>query len=130
MLQPLTTTVHRRTPLAPAVTRRLWILLWADVMAAVWMFSAGAWLDAHQIAAVLTFGGHHLLVLFVAGLSFWALAVLAAFTGGFSTVTPLQSVLISIAAVTSLMALAGVVSVILLIVGGGLFLGTVARLLR
>jgi hypothetical protein len=58
--------------------RLLWAMTTLNVMAASWMIAAGDWLD-HQsrVSAVVTLGGHHLVVLWLAVGAFAILAVLA-----------------------------------------------------
>ena len=106
----------------------LWAALAANAMAAAWMISAGEWLDHHsRVTAVLTLGGHHVVVLWLAGLAFGILAVLAPMTGGFVTATRVQSVLLSIAGVGSVVALAGVLSVATLAAGVVLLVAILGR---
>lgn len=42
----------------------LWLIAVLDVMSVAWVLSAGDWLD--RTAAVITLGGHHLVVLWLA----------------------------------------------------------------
>ncbi len=103
----------------PAGSRRgLWILATVDVMAATWMHAAGEWLDtASTVTSVITLGGHHLLVFWLAALGFALLAGTAPVTGGFAEMNRVQAVLIAVAGAASAAALAGVISVVGLIVG-------------
>jgi hypothetical protein len=115
----------------PDRARRLpWLLAGLDVMAAAWMISAGDWLD-HQsrISAVITLGGHHLVVLSLAVFGFCILAVLAPLTGGFAALNRLQLVALSIAGVVSVVAVAGVASVVALVVGAVVLVALLGRAL-
>jgi hypothetical protein len=109
---------------------RLWILAGFDVMAAAWMIAAGDWLDrTNRVTSVITLGGHHLLVLWLAVLGFGILAVLAPTTGGFAVLNRVQVVALAVAGVVSVVALAGVVSVAALVVGLALLTALVGRAL-
>lgn len=115
----------------PDRARRLpWALAGLDVMAAAWMISAGDWLDRQsRVTAVITLGGHHLVVLWLAVLGFGILAVLAPLTGGFAELNRLQLVALSIAGVTSVVAVAGVASVAALVVGSVVLVALLGRAL-
>jgi hypothetical protein len=115
----------------PDRARRLpWALAGLDVMATAWMISAGDWLDSQsRVTAVITLGGHHLVVLWLAVLGFGILAVLAPLTGGFAELNRLQLVALSIAGVTSVVAVAGVASVAALVVGTVLLIALLGRAL-
>ena len=109
---------------------RLWGLAGGDVMAASWMIAAGDWLDrTNRVTSVITLGGHHLVVLWLAVLGFAILAVLAPLTGGFAELNRVQVVALSVAGVVSVVALAGVVSVAALVVGLALLTALVGRAL-
>src|SRR5947199_233109 len=60
----------------------LWVLAALDVMVVAWMLSAGDWLD--RTAPVVTLGGHHVVVLWLAVAGFVLLAGMALLTGGFA----------------------------------------------
>jgi hypothetical protein len=99
-------------------------------MAVAWMAAAGPWLDeTSRVTAVVTLGGHHHLVMLLAGIGFVTLAVLAPITEGFNSAGTLEVALISIACMVSVIALAGILSVVLLVVGSGFLVGLVGRLL-
>jgi len=109
---------------------RLWGLAGGDVMAASWMIAAGDWLDrTNRVTSVITLGGHHLVVLWLAVLGFAILAVLAPLTGGFAELNRVQVVALSVAGVVSVVALAGIVSVAALVVGVALLAALVGRAL-
>ena len=115
----------------PDRARRLpWALAGLDVMAAAWMISAGDWLDRQsRVTAVITLGGHHLVVLWLAVLGFGILAVLAPLTGGFAQLNRAQLVALSIAGVISVVAVAGIASVAALVVGTVLLVALLGRAL-
>lgn len=108
----------QQVPLPIRARRLLWVIATADVMAASWMIAAGDWLDRQsRVSSVVTLGGHHLVVLWLALLGFGILAVLAPMTNGFATMNRIQVAALSIAGVASVLALAGILSVAALIVG-------------
>ena len=113
----------------PDRARRLpWMLAAVDVMAAAWMISAGDWLDrASRVTSVVTLGGHHLVVLWLAVLGFGILAVLAPLTGGFAELNRIHLVALSVAGVVSVVAVAGIVSVAALVAGLALVVALVGR---
>jgi hypothetical protein len=112
----------------PRARRVLWAITVLDVMAATWMHTAGDWLD-HQsrVSAVITLGGHHRVVFWLAVLAFAILAVLATLTGGFATISRIQLGALAFAGVLSVLALAGIISVIGLVVGVVLLVAIVVR---
>jgi hypothetical protein len=81
------------------------------------------------VTAVVTLGGHHLVVLGSAGFAFAILAVLAPMTAGFSVATGPQLAMLAIAGVASTVAFAGVLSVVVLVVGVALLVALVGRAL-
>jgi hypothetical protein len=115
----------------PDRARRLpWLLAGVDVMAAAWMIAAGDWLDhASRVTSVITLGGHHLIVLWLAVLGFAILAVLAPLTGGFAELDRVQLVALSVAGVLSVVAVAGIASVAALVVGTVLLVALLGRAL-
>ncbi len=115
----------------PDRARRLpWALAGLDVMAASWMVSAGDWLDrASRVTSVITLGGHHLVVLWLAVLGFAILAVLAPLTGGFAELNRVQLVALSVAGVLSMVAVAGIASIAVLVVGTVLLVALLGRAL-
>lgn len=110
-------------------SRWLWILIGADVMAAIWMITAGSWFDAHPLTVVITLGGHHRITLALAVVGFVILAVLAPLTQGFTLASRPQGALLATAALISIVALAGILSLTLAVLLAGLFVGAVGRLL-
>jgi hypothetical protein len=112
----------------PRARRVLWGITMLDVMAATWMLTAGDWLD-HQsrVSAVVTLGGHHLVVFWLAVFAFAILAVVAPLTGGFALVNRVHVGALSIAGVFSVVALAGIVSVVGLVVGVVLLVAIIGR---
>ena len=116
--------------LPPGGRRTLWVLMALNVMAAAWMLAAGDRLDRYSaVTAVVTLGGHHLVVLGSAGFAFAILAVLAPMTAGFSVATGPQLAMLAIAGVASTVAFAGVLSVVVLVVGVALLVALVGRAL-
>jgi hypothetical protein len=117
-----------RSPLQPRTRRGLWKLALANAAAAVWMYSVGGWLDeTSRVSSVITLGGHHVLVFWLAVVGFGILAATASMTGGFAEVTRLQAILIAVAGAMSVVALAGVISVLSLVVGVVLLISLLGR---
>jgi hypothetical protein len=53
-----------RVALSQRASRRLWVVAVLDMTAVAWMIAIGNWLDkTSRLTAVITLGGHHLLVL-------------------------------------------------------------------
>jgi hypothetical protein len=91
-----------------------WVLAALDVMVVTWMLSAGDWLDATM--PVVTLGGHHLLVMWLAVAGFGLLGGMALLTGGFAEASRGQMPFVVLPALVSVVALAGILSVLLLVV--------------
>ncbi|GLY19263.1 hypothetical protein LWF15_04740 [Kineosporia rhizophila] len=123
-----TNLVADRTELSTRTVRWIWATATADVMAAVWMYTAGEWFDAHRLTSVFTLGGHHLAVLWLAAGAFAGILVAAVLTEGFTSTSRPASITLSLACLVSVVALAGFLSVVLLVVGAGLLIGLVGRL--
>ena len=126
--------LQRRLPfdtpveLPPRARRVLWTVTIMDVMAAAWMLSAGDWLDERsRVTAVVTLGGHHLVVLWLAVLAFAILAVLAPMTAGFAVASRPQLAALAVAGIVSTVALAGILSVSALVVGVVMLLAVLLR---
>jgi hypothetical protein len=120
-----------RTPakLSKRTARRLWMLAALDMVAVAWMIAVGNWLDqTSRLTAVITLGGHHVLVLIVSLAGFLTLTGGAVLTNGFRSASQLQLILITIGCVISVAALAGALSVVLLLILGALLLGFLARM--
>jgi len=92
----------------------LWALVALDVMVVAWMLAAGEWLDSRM--SVVTLGGHHLVVMWLAVSGFALLAGMALLTGGFTVARRWHLLLVVLSALVSVVALAGVLSVLLLVV--------------
>jgi hypothetical protein len=119
-----------RRPLPRRAPRWLWIIATLDMVAIAWLINAGTWFDeTSKLTSVVTLGGHHTLVLIIALTGFLMLACLAIVTGGFDTGNQLHIALIVIACVTSVVALAGALSAILLLMLVAFLLGFGLRLL-
>jgi hypothetical protein len=72
-----------RVALSQRASRRLWVVAVLDMTAVAWMIAIGNWLDqTSRLTAVITLGGHHLLVLIMALVSFLMLAAAALLTDG------------------------------------------------
>lgn len=96
--------------------------------AVAWMIAIGNWLDdTSRLTAVITLGGHHWVVLIMALAGFLMLALAALLTGGFTSVGKLEITLITVACVISVVALAGALSLLALLVAATLLLGFLAR---
>lgn len=96
----------------------LWALAVADVMAVAWMLSAGDWLDrSSSVTAVVTLGGHHLLVLWLAAAGFVGSVLLTVLTRALTAVRRVHVPFLVAGAAISVVALSGALSVGLLIVG-------------
>lgn len=96
----------------------LWSLAILDVMAVAWMLSAGDWLDkSSPVSAVVTLGGHHIVVMCLALVGFAMLAGLALLTKALTVARPVHYPFIAVGALVSVVALGGVLSVAMLIVG-------------
>jgi hypothetical protein len=108
----------RKVPSSMALPGRfqlvLWVLAVLDVMVVAWMLSAGDWLD--RSAPVVTLGGHHVIVLWLAVAGFVLLGVMALLTGGFTVARRELVPFVVLSALVSVVALAGVLSAVLIVV--------------
>ena len=115
----------------PLITRAapwLWALAVLDMVAVAWTLAAGAWLDhASRLTTVMTLGGHHRLILVMAAVGLIMLAALAALTRGFTVASRFHLALLTAAGTVSVVALAGALSVVVLIFVAALVLGLVGR---
>lgn len=105
---------ERTLPVPGRYQLALWVLAVLDVMVVAWMLSAGEWLD--RTAPVVTLGGHHLAVLWLAVAGFVLLGGMALLTGGFAVVGRNQMPFVVLSALVSVVALAGVLSALLFVV--------------
>lgn len=120
---------RRPVKLSKRNARRLWLLTALDMVAVAWMIALGNWLDqTSRLTAVITLGGHHVLVLIMALVGFLMLASGAVLTNGFRSASKLRLILITAGCVISVAALAGALSVVLLLMLGALLLGFLARM--
>ncbi len=127
MLQP-----RQRFPLPPVgrAAPWLWGLAVLNMVAVAWMVAAGSWLDhASPLTTVMTLGGHHRVVLGLAVVAFVMLTVLAIATHGFTSAQRHHVALIVLASAVSVVALAGAMSVIMLLLVLALIGGLLGRLL-
>jgi hypothetical protein len=110
--------MFREKPSGMTVPGKFQLVLWAlavlDVMVVAWMLSAGDWLDA--TTPVVTLGGHHLVVLWLAIAGFALLAVMALLTGGFVVARRELVPFVVLSGLVSVVALGGVLSALLLVV--------------
>ena len=102
-----------------------------DMMLGATLIAAKPLLDRPStVTAVVTLGGHPQLVLGLALGAFVLLAALSVAMDGFVSATRVQLGFACFGCAVSIVALAGALSAILLLVTGGLLLGFVARPLR
>jgi hypothetical protein len=121
-IQPTRVSLSRRR------RRRLWTVAVLDMTAVAWMIAIGNWLDdTSRLTAVITLGGHHMVVLIMALAGFLMLAIAALLTGGFASAGKLEITLITVACVISVVALSGALSLLVLLVAAALLLGFLAR---
>lgn len=117
-----------RSPLSPGSRRGLWALAMIDMMAVPWMLTVGEWFDnTSRVTSVITLGGHHVLVLWLAAIGFAILVAIAPTTGGFAEVNRLQTTIMAVAGAISVVALAGVLSVVALVIGVVLLVALLGR---
>ena len=106
------------TPITPAGRRGLWGLLTLDVMTAAWMLGVGDWFDrTSRLTSVVTLGGHHYVVLWLAACSFVGLLVAAVLSDGFTAADGLVRGLAAVAGGASIVATGGILACLALIVG-------------
>jgi hypothetical protein len=109
--------------------RRLWMVTALDMVAVAWMIAVGTWLDqTSRLTAVITLGGHHVLVLIMALAGFALLASGAVVTNGFRSASKLGLTLITAGCIVSVATLAGALSILLLFMLAALLLGFLARM--
>jgi hypothetical protein len=104
----------QRVPLPGKYQLVLWALAVMDVMVVAWMLSAGEWLDRN--APVVTLGGHHTVVLWLAVAGFVLVGAMAVLTGGFAEASRGLVPVVVLSALVSVVALAGVLSAVLFVV--------------
>jgi hypothetical protein len=86
----------------------------ADLLAVIWMYTVGAWLDhTSRLTATATLGGNHWIVLGFAATGFLALASLSILTERFTKRTPRLTMAVDAACVVSFLALAGLLAWVL-----------------
>src|SRR5580765_766060 len=95
-----------------------WTAITADLMAVIWMLQQGKWLDTAPLwGSMATYGGFHWVVFGLSATGLALLVALAPLTHGFARASRTHRVLLPIAGVLSVAALAGLLSVILLLAG-------------
>jgi hypothetical protein len=109
---------------------RLYFLAAGDVSAITVMITAGSGFDHHAIGSVITLGGHHLWVLYLAACGLGILSVLAPLTGGFAEATRLEVAAIALASMASVIALSGMLLLAAIALLGVLLVLASGRLLR
>ena len=125
----MTQTLDREAGRRPlAYGRKAWIPLLLDVMAVAWMTSAGGWFDRHGLLSVITLGGHHDVVTVLAVASFAILTGLAVSTEGFARASAPELGLLTVAVLCTVVALAGLLSLVALVLGVGVFVGLLVKL--
>lgn len=119
---------HPPGPISTSGRRTLWSLALLDVMAIAWMLAAGDWFDrTSRLTSVVTLGGHHALVLWLAGAGLVALLVAAAMTGGFLWAGPVARGAIAVAGGVSAIAVGGIVSIAALVAGSVVMVAVLGR---
>lgn len=84
---------------------------------------------ARRSLSVLTLNGHHELVIALAVISFAILMLTAVTSEGFTQMSPMKTTAATVAGLLTVVALAGLVAM-LVVIGRGLFIGVMARLLH
>jgi hypothetical protein len=119
-----------RVALSERAGRRLWIVAVLDMMTVAWMIAAGNWLDTtSSVTAVVTLGGHHRLVLLLAILGFVMLTGLGLLTDSFTSAGKFELALMTMACMVSVVAVAGALTALLVVVAAAFGLGFAGRLL-
>jgi hypothetical protein len=113
------TMLQRRNPVSLVTTAKptrrrtfwLWLLMAGDLAVVLWMQAVGEWLDrTSTVTAIATLGGHHVVVMVLAGSAFTMLAATATLTAGLTAMSRPESVLVALACVMSVVVLAGILS--------------------
>lgn len=133
MLLPLKTVSRWQTVIRVSrwATRWAWTIVALDCMTIVWMMTAGPWLDKqHDLLSMVTWDGHHWILIVVAACSLVALAVTAPLTRGFSEGPPVLFAVVVGAGFVSIMAVAGLLALVVPVVMLSFVVGLLARLLR
>jgi hypothetical protein len=125
---PSRTGLRRRPASIPA--GRLWWIVLLDAVTVAWMIALGSWLDRNTgHLSVVTLGGRHEVVIAVAGASFVVLAVVAVTSEGFTSLSRVELIAAALAGLMTVVAITGLLAVLIVVVGGGLFVGLMAKLL-
>jgi len=110
------------------VARALWAVAVLDMAEVAWVLVLGDWLDnASPITSVMTLGGRHNLVLGLAAAGFLLLMALAWPTQGFREAGRIQLGLIIVGCTVSIVALAGALSALVLVLIVAFALGLLFR---
>ena len=119
-----------RVPLSRRSRRWLWTLTVLDVTAEAWMLAAGEWFDTtSRVTSVVTLGGHHLIVLWLAVVGLAILSGCAVLTDGFAEADRFDRVLLASGCTVSVVALGGALSVVALVVGATFLIALLGRAL-
>lgn len=114
------------TPISGTARVLLWSLAVLDVMVAAWMIPTGEWLDrASTVTAVVTLGGHHVVVLCLALGGLATLTVMTVLTRALTAAGRWHLPFIVAGALASVIALGGVLAVATVVVGGLLLVAVV-----
>jgi hypothetical protein len=91
-----------------------------------WMLSAGAWLDrSSPVTAVITLGGHHVVVLGLALAGFVTLTAMTLLTGAFTAARRWHLPWIALGGLLSAVAVGGIASIVVLVVLGVLLVAMI-----
>jgi hypothetical protein len=124
---------RRPTPLSEGMTtpgrrRTLWCLAVLDSGIIAWMLSAGDWLDeTAAVTRVVTWGGHHVLVLWAAIVGLVLLLSAAVLTENFTIVGRLSGAVLTLGVALSVLAVGGLASIAVFGVAVLLLVGVVGR---
>lgn len=133
MLLPLNTASkwQRMIRVSRGATRWAWTAVALNCMTIVWMIAAGPWLDKqHNLLSMVTWNGHHWVLIAGAACSLVVLAVTAPLTRGFSEGPMVLFAVVIGAGFVSITAVAGVLALVLPVVVLSVLVGLLGRLLR
>jgi|GEM_PF-2905389 len=110
--------LSRPAPISNAGRRALSALAVLDVMTISWMLAAGEWFDnTSRLTSVVTLGGHHEFVLWLAAGGLGMLLATAMLTSGFVAASPIMRGAVVVACGASAIAVGGMVSLAALVAG-------------
>jgi hypothetical protein len=116
---------RRTTTLFRPGSLLIWLLMVADLVVLVWMHLFGSWLDeTSPVTATATLGGHHVLVMIMAGIGFVTFVALTLLTGNTTRLSGRSlDMAKALGIIASLVALAGILALLLPAMLGRLFMG-------